>query len=59
MFTPGGGEAGGVGGDGEIGGGNELAAGGGGDAVDLGDDRLRQSDDARCIRREQRAKTAS
>ncbi len=40
------GEAGGVGGDGEVGGGDQLAAGGGGDAVDLGDDRLGQVDDA-------------
>ncbi len=40
MFDAGRGEAGGVGGDGEVGGGDELAAGGGGDAVDLGDDRL-------------------
>src|SRR6202035_5490400 len=40
------GEAGGVGGDGEVGGGDQLAAGGGGDAVDLGDDRLGKVDDA-------------
>ncbi len=41
IFTPGGGECGFLRGDGEIAGGDQLAAGGGGDALDFGDHGLR------------------
>ena len=45
IFTPGRGEARRLGGDGEVAGGDELAAGGGGDAVHLRDHRLRDAVD--------------